>query len=324
MRTLVAAVVLALAAPAFADAQQHAQAARKAERRGEWKKALEEWKVAYRQDVNAEFLVAIGDAQAKLGQVAEAKKSYQAYLADPLALPSNVEKVKRKLAALDTPARESLALPGPGLTLPGADAPPPANAAAKKAAPALDLPGAQVAKADPLPLPGLDLPSAAPKSEKKVATSSPGLDLPLPGLPQTKPAQPESKPAVAKAEPQAAQRTATTQPGKVVAIASPPAERKSVPQELISPMPTPRSQGSSASKTVAWASAVVAVAALGGGAYAYTKGSSSASELTNGSIRSGAANQALMDDANRNKTLGFVGLAGGLVAAGLSAALFAF
>ena len=97
-----------------------------------------EWKAAYAAEINAEYLIGIGDAQARLGNDAEAKQSYQAYLADPLALPSSVEKVKAKLARLDVPSG-ALALPGPGLMLPGATAPPPAREVEA-----------------PLPLPGLD------------------------------------------------------------------------------------------------------------------------------------------------------------------------
>src|SRR5437588_12755868 len=118
------ALVLFAAAPAFADAQSHVQAAKKAERKGEWHKALEEWKAAYSADINAEYLIGIGDAYSHLGNKDEAKKNYEAYLADPLALPNNVEKVKTKIAELDSPAG-GLALPGAGLALPGSDAPPP-------------------------------------------------------------------------------------------------------------------------------------------------------------------------------------------------------
>src|SRR4051812_20181730 len=167
-------VVLLAATPVFADAQSHVQAAKKAEKKGEWKKALEAWKAAYSADVNAEYLIGIGDAYSHLGNKDEAKKNYEAYLADPLALPANVEKVKTRIAELDSPAG-GLALPGsgPGLALPGADAPP--------ALPGLDLPAPAAAEARgkkgkkgkkgdaaPPPLPGLDLPGPG------------GLDLPAP------------------------------------------------------------------------------------------------------------------------------------------------
>src|SRR5438132_6211514 len=105
MRAFAAAVPIAIAvcaaAPAFADAQSHVQAAKKAERKGEWHKALEEWKSAYSADVNAEYLIGIGDAYAHIGNKDEAKKNYEAYLAEPLALPNNGQKVKTKLAGLD-------------------------------------------------------------------------------------------------------------------------------------------------------------------------------------------------------------------------------
>ena len=120
------AIAICAAAPAFADAQSHVQSAKKAERKGEWRKALEEWKAAYSADSNAEYLIGIGDAYSHLGNKDEAKKNYEAYLADPLALPNNVEKVKTKIAELGNPAG-GLALPGAGsgLSLPGADAAPP-------------------------------------------------------------------------------------------------------------------------------------------------------------------------------------------------------
>src|SRR2546430_16524607 len=120
------AILRCAAAPGCADAQSSVQAGKKAERKGEWRKALEAWKAAYSSDVNAEYLIGIGDAYSPLGNKDEAKKNYEAYLADPLALPANVEKVKTKIAGLDNSAG-ALALPGPGpgLALPAADAAPP-------------------------------------------------------------------------------------------------------------------------------------------------------------------------------------------------------
>jgi hypothetical protein len=67
----------------------------------------------------------------------------------------------------------------------------------------------------------------------------------------------------------------------------------------------------------------VAVAALGGGALAYSKASSAQSDLT-GRVHSGAEAQSLLEQEKQNRTLGLVGLAGGLVAAGLAVALFTF
>src|SRR5438552_6552463 len=185
------AIAICAAAPAFADAQSHVQAAKKAERKGEWRKALEAWKAAYSSDVNAEYLIGIGDAYAHLGNKDEAKKNYEAYLADPLALPANVEKVKTKIAELDSPLGGGLALPGgPGLALPG-DAPPPLpGASAPPPLPGLDLPGAAPVAAkkgkqkkgnEPPPLPGLDLPGAPPlqvAEKKSEPPPLPGLDLP--------------------------------------------------------------------------------------------------------------------------------------------------
>ena len=99
------AIAVCLATPAFADAGTHVTAAKKAEKKGDWRKALQEWKAAYAAEPNAEYLIGIGDAQAHLGNKAEAKKNYEAYLADPLALPKNAEKVRTKLAQLEAPAR---------------------------------------------------------------------------------------------------------------------------------------------------------------------------------------------------------------------------
>jgi hypothetical protein len=338
-------VVAAAAAPAFADVEQHVNAARKAERRGEWQKALDEWKAAYRADVNAEYLIGIGDAHVHLGNKSEARKNYQAYLADPLALPANVEKVKTKIAGLDSqPA--GLALPGSGLSLPAAAAPPlptPGDTAAagsggrgkrgKKGGdaappplPGLDLPPPLPAQAKEekkeqlLGLPGLDMPApstASKKEEKKVASVSPGLDLPA--------AKKEEKAAVASGP--AAHKAPAE--GKQVAVATPPrtapSERR-LPDAAIAEMPAPRPQGegsSRATRVVAWVSAGVAVAALGGGALAFTKANSAHNDLTS-KVHDGATAQSLLESEKQNRSLSFVGFAGGLLAAGIATALFAF
>jgi len=112
------ATVICATAPAYADAQSHVQAAKRAERKGQWRKALAEWKAAYGSDVNAEYLVGIGDAYAHLGNKAQARTNYEAYLADPLALPATTEKVRAKVANLDGGAGATLALPGPAWTCP--------------------------------------------------------------------------------------------------------------------------------------------------------------------------------------------------------------
>jgi hypothetical protein len=385
------ALLLLAAAPAFADAQQHVGAAKRAEHHGDWSKALSEWKAAYSQDVNAEYLIGIGDAYAKLGNKEEAKKNYDAYLSDPLALPANVARVKGKMASLD--AGPGLDLPGSGggLALPAAapsglslpadpggpslDFPPaPAETGRKgrkgrKGAepaqlPGLDLPGSPPQQAarpasDPgLGLPGLDLPAPKKPAEKKIASASPGLDLPpMPGLPEKKAekspglgldlpplpgseqpkaavainAQPARTPTaahetrkplqVATASPTNAVHTSTVQPAAVV-------ERKHEPAPIaaLAELPAARESPSASSGSghaIAFVTAGVALVALGGGAYAYTKASSAHSDLT-GSIHDGATAQGLLETEKRNKTISFIGLAGGLVAAGIATALFAF
>jgi hypothetical protein len=304
------------AAPAFADASSHVKAARKAEKRKEWRKALQEWKAAYAAEPNAEYLIGIGDAQAHLGNKAEAKKSYEAYLADPLALPANVQKVKAKLAKLET-SEQPLALPGPGLTLPGAAAPATAKA---KAEPPLPLPGldqpetatASKSAPPPLPLPGLE---PAKKEPEKVAAAAPPLVLP--GIP-------------AKAEPstrKAAKREETASSATTVAVVTPEKPVDKAPAAALAataPMPVREPQPSSGiQRTMAYVTAGVAVVALGGGAFAFSKANSAHDDLTS-QVHSGTDAQHLLESEKSNKTLAFVGFAGGLVAAGIATALFAF
>jgi tetratricopeptide (TPR) repeat protein len=303
------ALLLAAAAPAFADAQQHVNTARKAERRGEWRKAIDAWKAAYRAESNAEYLIGIGDAYVHLGDKDQARKNYRAYLADPLALPANVEKVKIKIAALDSqPA--GLALPGgPGLSLPGLDLPPPLPAQAK-----------EEKKDQLLGLPGLDPPAssaASKKEEKKVASASPVLELP----PLPLPAKRDEKAAGTAAH------KASTEGTQVAVATTPrttPSERRA-PDAAIAEAPPARPQGggSSAARAVAWVSAGVAVAALGGGALAFTKANSAHNDLTS-KVHDGATAQSLLENEKQNRSLSFVGFAGGLVAAGIATALFAF
>jgi hypothetical protein len=355
------AIFVCAAAPAFADAQSHVQAAKKAERRGEWRRALDAWKAAYSADVNAEYLIGIGDAYSHLGNKGEAKKNYEAYLADPLALPANVEKVKAKIASLDGSPGDALALPGgPGLALPGSPPALPGEAAAPPSLPGLDLPGATTTaaadtgkkgkhkkgsepppslpglelpgtptlvaekKADPGPglaLPGLELPGtpapARKEPDKRIASASPGLELP--GLPLSPPARKE--PPVTTQQSKPPKTIAMTQPS-----APPKAEPRRLPDAVLAETPAPRSQpeaSSGASRIVAYVAAGVAVISLGGGALAFTKAGSAHSELT-GKVHSGAEAQSLLESEAKNKTLSFVGFAGGLVAAGISTALFAF
>ena len=310
------AIVVCVAAPAFADAQTHVKAAKKAERRREWRKALQEWKAAYKAEANAEYLIGIGDAYAKLGNGAEAKKSYEAYLADPLALPANAQKVREKLARLEAPPAGALALPGPGLTLPGAAAtPPPRKVEPTLPLPGLDAPGpapAKTARAEPPPL---TLPGVAPakKDDRAVAALPP---LPLPG--SAAPAKKEPAPAVAASE-------AAKAPPKPIAMVTPerPVERAPVEALAVAPFPRESRSSSGVQRTMAYVTAGVAIAALGGGVLAYTKASSAHDDLTS-KIHTGTEAQRLLENERSNRTLSFVGLAGGLVAAGISAALFAF
>ena len=67
----------------------------------------------------------------------------------------------------------------------------------------------------------------------------------------------------------------------------------------------------------------MALVALGGGAYALSAANSAHSDLTGG-VHTGAEAQALLEKEQKNKTLSFVGFAGGLAAAGIATALFAF
>jgi len=303
------AIVVCLAAPAFASGQSHVTAARKAEKRGDWRKALKEWKAAYKAEVNAEYLVGIGDAYAHLGNKAEARKSYEAYLSDPLALPANVSKVKAKLAQLEASRQDTLALPGPGLTLPGAEA----AAVPSRVSPT------RTAKSEPmLPLPGLERSAAPAQSAADDKVLPP--PLPLPGV-AAKPdaGKKEAAPAVATKEP--------PKPAKPIAMATPPPERTAVPVAAVAATPLPREaqarSSSGVQRTMAFVTAGVAIAALGGGAYAFTQANSAHNDLT-GKVHSGAEAQRLLETERQNKTLSFVGLAGGLVAAGIATALFAF
>jgi hypothetical protein len=328
------ATVICATAPAYAEAQGHVQAAKRAEKHGQWRKALAEWKAAYNSDVNAEYLVGIGDAYAHLGNKAQARKNYEAYLADPLALPATAEKVKVKVASLDGGAGATLALPGPGLDLP--------------APPALGLPDGspgdarrgkkkKVADAAPLGLPGMDLPGATAQNQQPPdpnALTLPGMDLPPPSKPVASNTFDLPPPPSTIAKPPAP-GVATTQPatppGRVIASTTPTTKPVAtttttrVPDAALGQGPRPQPEASSGGtrRVVAYVAAGVAVLALGGGAFAYAKASSASSDLT-GSKHSSADAQTLLSNEKSDKTLSFVGLAGGLLAGGVSAALFAF
>ncbi len=322
------AIAVCVAAPVFADASSHVTAAKRAERKSDWRKALQQWKAAYAAEPNAEYLIGIGDAYSHLGNKAEAKKNYEAYLADPLALPASVQKVKSKIAALGPPAGGALAAP----TLPPLSGSGAATAAGKTqtAEAALPLPGLDLPTAAPPPamppLPGLELPGAAAAAKKgteKVASAT-APPLPLPGVPA------KSEPAVApKKDAVPAVADGAKSPAKPIAMVPPAVDSRSdkAPVAALSATPVPQDsrRGSSGGvqRTMAYVTAGVAVAALGGGALAFTKANSAQNDLT-GSVHSSAHAQQLLDDVNRNKTLSVVGFAGGLVAAGIAAALFAF
>jgi hypothetical protein len=345
------AIVLCSAAPAFAQAQKHVTAAKLAERKGEWKKALTEWKAAYSADLNAEYLIGIGDAYAHLGNKAEAKKNYEAYLADPLALPDNAERVKTKVAALDAPAGGGLALPGtdtgPGLALPGSDAPggglalPVAPEASNSRRNKKNKRGSSGGDTLALPGPGLTLPGSEPAAKPPPDTSLALPGLPLPG---SEPNKPPEKVAKNDANPTLSlpgtqpppPRTTTTPPAQQpprVAVATPPPRTTTpppqrVPNEVIAtnkPHPVPAAS-SEKNNTLAWVLAGVAVVGLGGGAFMYTQSQSAHSDLATKTtpLRSSADNASLISKEKTDKSLSFAGIAGGIVAGGIAVALFAF
>ena len=281
------ALALLCATPALAAPRNHAAAAKRAERKGEWRKALREWKAAYAKDAKPEYLIAIGDAQAHLGNAAEAKKSYEEYLADPLAVPARIDKVKEKIAGLDRPPAD---LSLPALPLPSTPA---VAQRAKEADPPLPA-----MRRDPSPAAAV-----APPPARVEAREAP---------------KKETAPAVASNE-------APAVPAKIAVAANPVADRQA-PVAVFSAAPLaahPRTESSRAQRTLAYVTAGVAIAALGGGVLAYTQAGSTHSELTNG-IHSPAETQRLLDDERRYRTLSLVGLAGGLLTAGIATALFVF
>ena len=150
-------VALALCAPAaLAAPRGQVAAAKKAERRGQWSKALRAWKAAYAKEGTAEYLISIGDAYAKLGKTGEARKSYEKYLADPLAQPSRFARVNSRIAQLSGTAAV-LQLPGPA---------PAAAPAVAVAAKTRDLP--------PHPLPAPAAPTREPRGTTPATAESRG------------------------------------------------------------------------------------------------------------------------------------------------------
>ena len=356
LRLALPLVALLLAAPVLAEsAKEHATAARKAEKAKSYKKALEEWQAAYKIEPNAEYLVGMGDAYAKLGDRANAKKQYDAYISDPLALDTDV--VKGKLAALgkapaggddlgldlSAPAPKAAAAPAGdlGLDLSGR-APKGKGKKDKKAKKGgddlgLDEPGGKPALGDL----GLDLvPPAGPAAKKepaKVAVATTldlGLDL-VPNKPEPKVAKPL---AVAAITPPVA--TTTAPPAKpavppaavapkavVVTTPVPKAPPKAVPPAAIADIRGERAarsgSGSGASRIVAYSAAGLAVGALAVGGFFYSKASQDSSMVA---ARPQASDSAtgLLEQQQSHKNLALAGLLTGLALAGVAGALFAF
>jgi hypothetical protein len=218
------------------------------------------------------------------------------------------KKGKKDTAVAKTDAPPSLDAPPPSL-----DAPPP-----------LDLPGppAVEAKNDAPPELPADAPPATPPADEPPAIAA------------------DAPPAVPADEPKVPEKVAEKKPvkEKLVAVAAPPSKTgqtgvaantpKTVNRDaLVAPVPTSETpapaQSGSKARILAYVTTGIAVAALGGGALAYSKASSSASDLHSG-VRDGAAQQRLIDQQKLNRSLSAVGLLGGVVAGGVAAILFTF
>jgi hypothetical protein len=282
-----AAIPIALAlcaAPAVAAPRNHAAAAKRAERKNEWRRALREWKAAYAKDAKAEYLIGIGDAYAHLGKNAEAKKSYEAYLADPLAAPGRIAKVKEKIDGLEEAAAEPSL---PALPLPAKGASPPTVEVAKDADP-------------PLPVPRREAHVVAASAKAEVAET----------------AKPEPVSASNDVAPLPSKIAIAANP--VAERQAPMAAFSAAPLPV-----QPKTGSGRVQRTFAYVTAGVAIAALGGGALAYVQAGSTHNELTGG-IHSPSDTQRLLNDESRYRTLSLVGLVGGLVTAGVATALFVF
>ena len=404
LRMALALVALLFAAPVLAEsAKEHATAARKAEKSKSWKKALGEWQAAYQIEPNAEYLIGMGDAYTKLGDKANAKKQYEAYMADPLALDTDV--VKGKLASLDKAPADDLGLdlvaPAPKAAAPAGDfgldlSGPPQPTKGKKgkkgkkgggddlgldlAAPVakgggdlgLELDAAPVAKKDTKPPAGGDLgldlappPTPARKEPAKVAAATSvdlGLDLAPPpskkepakvaanatadlGLDQGgPPVKAGAKPGVivatnttppgaaaTAAKPSAVAPPATparNEPPKTVAVVAAPPKppTKAAPPAAVTEMQERSRVGTEASgapRIVAYVAAGLAVGAFAVGGLYYSMASQDSSKVTSG-VHPGNDATALLEQQQSHKSLALAGLAGGLVLAGIAAALFAF
>ncbi len=169
-----------------------------------------------------------------------------------------------------------------------------------------------------------------------MASASPGLELP--GLPGTAP--PPKKEPVAVASSSGTPPPAAKEPGKPVAVSStppketgkqvassgsPPKERRPVPEAVIAqrPPPSSRVEAGGGSNVLGYVAAGAAVVGLGVGGFGFLQSSSAHSDLT-GTVHDSATAQSLLDKEKSNKTLSFIGLASGLVFAGVATAFFAF
>ncbi len=190
-----------------------------------------------------------------------------------------------------------------------------------------------VAKAGP---PALDAPPTL--------DGPPSLDGPPPAL--DGPPSLDGPPAVASTEPPAAPAAteppavASTEPPVVIAsndtgsktssapsTATPNSGRTVSKDALVAPVPlaetSARSSGRGPARTMAYVATGLAVVALGGGAFMYSKSSSSASSVETG-LHSRTENQKLLDDQKSQKTLSAVGLIAGVALGGAAAILFTF
>jgi hypothetical protein len=262
-------LALLLAMPVSAESsREHSAAAKKAEKAKNWQKALQEWEAAYKIEPNAEYLIGMGDAYAKLGDKANAKKQYQAYMSDPLAL--DTDSVKSKIAGLDSGGGAAIA--DLGLDLSG---PPSKPSAAASTDLGLDLSPAPVAKkgkkepkkkpaavADDL---GFDPPTPAPKPPASGDLAlSPPPPAPAPKKPPEKVAsdldfdtgpktpQPAVKPTPAPA----------VTPPPAVALSTPPAPARPTPA-VTSPAQTPAATAAVTPKPAATTPVAVAATTPG-------------------------------------------------------------
>jgi len=351
--------VLLFAAPSHAaPAKVHAAAAHKAEKAGNWSKALEEWQAAYRMEANSDYLIGMGDAYAHLGDKANARKQYNAYLADPLSL--DTDGVKAKLAALDKPASDDLSLDLGGPPAKAAVAsndldldlsgPPPADS--KKKGKEKGKKGKKEASADlSLDLGGpssLDLPPAAP-AKSKVASNDLDLDLgPAPTTakvtpPPTPPSsargtQTKTVTASTMTSAPSGERTTTysgstasTPPAKVAVATNtrpppqvgPVATVKAAPPESIGTGRAEPAVSSHSNRAVAFTTVGLAAVSLGFGGYFYAQASSNHSDLAAGG-GTPSSSSALIQKESQNKSLALAGIIGGIALAGVATALFVF